>query len=59
MQIIVHYPTQNEGENELENRVADFHATLLIETLKQLNISDKSKKELFNSILEHLNSQKK
>lgn len=54
MKVIVNLPELEEDKKELENRVADFHATLLIEKIKQLNISDASKKELLNSVLEHL-----
>lgn len=54
MKVFVNLPELEEDKLELENRVADFHATLLIEKIKQLNISDASKKELLNSVLEHL-----
>lgn len=54
MKVIVNLPELEEDKLELENRVANFHATLLIEKINQLNISDVSKKELLNSVLEHL-----
>ena len=54
MKVFVNLPELEEDKKELENRVADFHATLLIQKIKQLNISDVSKKELLNSVLEHL-----
>lgn len=54
MKVFVNLPEIEEDKEELENRVANFHATLLIEKIKQLNISDASKKELLNSVLEHL-----
>lgn len=54
MKVFVNFPDLEEDKEELENRVANFHATLLIEKIKQLNISDASKKELLNSVLEHL-----
>jgi len=59
MKVIVNLPELEEDKKELENRVADFHATLLIEKIKQLNINDASKKELLNSVLEHLKDNKK
>ena len=46
MKVIVNLPKLQEDKKELENRVADFHATLLIEKIKQLNINDLSKREL-------------
>lgn len=54
MKVFVNLPELEEDKKELKNRVADFHATLLIQKIKQLNISDVSKKELLNSVLEHL-----
>ena len=54
MRVIVNLPYLEEDTKELENRVADFHATLLIEKIKQLSINDKSKENLLNIILEDL-----
>jgi len=38
-----------DDTSELENRVADFHATLLLEKIKQLHIDDKSQKRNYYS----------
>lgn len=54
MKVIVNLPELEEDKKELENRVADFHATLLIEKIKQLNINDVSKKKLLDLILKDL-----
>ena len=54
MKVIVNYPKFDDDKIELENRVADFHATLLIEKIKHLNINDATKKKILNSILEKL-----
>lgn len=54
MKIIVNLPELEKDKLELENRVAKFHATLLIEKINQLNISDVLKKKLLNLVLEHL-----
>ena len=54
MKVIVNLPEIDDDKIELENRVADFHATLMIEKIKHLNISDVSKKELLNSIKANL-----
>lgn len=53
MKVIVNLPEFDDDKLELENRVADFHATLMIEKIKHLNINDVSKKELLNSIIEN------
>ena len=57
MKVIVNLPELEEDEEELENRVANFHATLLIEKIKGLNINDASKKKLLDLILMDLKSQ--
>lgn len=54
MKVFVNLPETEEAKIELENRVANFRATLLIEKIRQLNISDTYKKELFNLILQDL-----
>lgn len=54
MKVIVNYPIFDDNKAELENRVADFHATLLIEKINHLNVKDSTKKELLNSIITNL-----
>lgn len=51
MKVIVNLPELEEDKEELENRVANFHATLLIEKINQLNINDASKKKILDLIL--------
>ena len=51
MKVIVNFPELKEDKEELENRVANFHATLLIEKINQLNINDASKKKILDLIL--------
>ena len=54
MKVFVHYPETEEDKQEFEARLAKFHATLMVQKIKNLHISDKSKKEVFNSVLEYL-----
>lgn len=54
MKVTSNMPDTEDAIRELEDRVANFHATLVIESIKQLNVKDKFKQELLNSILEHL-----
>ena len=54
MKVFVNLPELEEDKIELENRVATFHATLLIEKIKQLHIDDISKGKLLNMALKHL-----
>lgn len=57
MKVFVNLPDLEKDKEELENRVANFHATLLIEKIKGLNINDASKKKLLDLILMDLKSQ--
>lgn len=51
MKVFVNLPELEEDKEELENRVANFHATLLIEKVRELNINDTSKKKILDLIL--------
>ncbi len=55
MKVFVNLPELSEDKEELENRVANFHATLLVEKINQLNINDKSKKKILDLILKECN----
>lgn len=57
MKVNVNYPELDDDMLELESRVADFRATLLVEYIKQLNVNDSTKKELLNSIITDLKSK--
>ena len=54
MKVFVNLPELEEDKEELENRVANFHATLLIEKIRELNIRDSSKKKLLDLILKDM-----
>lgn len=54
MRVIVNFPKETEAINELENRVAEFHATLVVEKINQLNIGDEDKEKLLKLVLEEL-----
>ena len=54
MKVIVNLPESDNDQIELENRLADFHSTLLIQKIKLLNISDASKRKLLNLIIKDL-----
>ncbi len=43
-----------EDKSKLEDRLAEFHAILLMEKIKQLKVGNKSKKNLLNLILKDL-----
>lgn len=54
MKVFVNLPELEEDKIELQNRVAEFHAILLVEKIKQLNISDVNKKKVLKEILKNL-----
>ena len=51
MKIKVNYPKEIEAIEQLENNIALFHATLLIETLKKKNLDEKSNKKILKEII--------
>lgn len=54
MKITVNYPTTDELKAELENKVALFNATLVVEAIKRLNYDNKSKRKIVNALLKEL-----
>lgn len=51
MKVFVNLPVLEEDKKILENRVADFHATLMIEKIKRLKINDNSKQKILELLL--------
>ena len=56
MKVFVNLPQTDEDIKQLEQRVADFHATLLIEKIKKLDLTDKDKDKILNLILDKIKS---
>ena len=59
MRVIVNFPKETEAITELENRVAAFHATLVVEKIKQLDLSDEDKEKVLKLVLEDLEHKSK
>lgn len=59
MRVFVNLPQDDDGIAELKARVADFHATLLIEKIKRLNISNKEKDKILKEVLNKLKEKSK
>lgn len=57
MRVFVNLPQSIEGKEELAKRVADFHATLMVEKIKKLNIDDDSKIKIFSLVLDHFKNK--
>lgn len=56
MKVIVNYPQSKEDIELLEDNVATFKATLILESIKNLNIPDERKKQVLKDVLNHLNN---
>lgn len=59
MKAIVNLPTDEEAKKELGERVAKFHAILVHEYIKRLDLNDASKKKLLNKVIEYFEDKEK
>ena len=50
--VIVHYPKTEAGKEELAKRVADVHATAVIQRLKRLNCPTHQKQALLDAVID-------
>lgn len=51
MKVFVNFP---DSTDELEDRLATFHANLMIQKIREQNISDLAKTKMLKLILEYL-----
>lgn len=51
IEIIVHYPTTDEGKKELARRVSEVHADFVCAKLKAMDCPTKQKLELLNTVV--------
>lgn len=54
MQVFVNYPTTEENIKIFLDNLATFKAELLLKSIENLNISDKTKDEVLEKVLEIL-----
>lgn len=54
MNIIVYYPTTEEGKKELAKRVSSVHSDVIIRHIKKLNCSSAQKKKIFDKIIDDI-----
>lgn len=52
LNIIVHYPTTDEGKAELSKRVAQAHADLAYSKIQKLNCPLQQKQQLVDAVIE-------
>lgn len=57
MKVIVNLPKDEDDLKELGERVALFHAMVVHEYIKGLNINDASKKKLLNKFIEYFENK--
>ena len=57
--LIVHYPTTEEGNKELARRVSDVHAAAVNQQLKSLNCPTRQKLELLDAVIETLKQKRR
>lgn len=49
--VIVYYPKTPSGQDELAHRVADAHASAVIQRIQSLNCSTKQKLDLLDAVI--------
>lgn len=54
MQVFVNYPTTEENIKIFLDNLATFKAELLLKSIENLNVSDKTKEEVLEKVLEIL-----
>lgn len=52
MEVFVNYPKDEEGIKELSKAVAQVHATLVLKSVEDLDISSESKKKVIKSLIQ-------
>lgn len=55
--MIVNYPKTTEGIKLLEERVAIFKATVIVESIKSLKTTNKQKKDILEGVLKKIKEE--
>ncbi len=58
MKVIVNYPTDKRLLNDLNERIDEFRATLIVEAVKRLDVSCDNKKKILDKIVDGFKSGK-
>jgi hypothetical protein len=63
IEVVVHYPTTEEGKRELAERVAEVHADFVLNYVRKLQIPSWQKEKLIDAVIksakERLKDEKK
>ena len=54
MKIKINYPSEQSGVEKLNEGIAEFKATLYIESINNLNVNEETKKEILQSLIRKL-----
>ena len=54
MKIKINYPSEQSDIERLNEGIAEFKATLFIESIVKLNVSEETKKEILNCLIKEL-----
>ena len=54
MKVVVNLPTTDEGISFLEDSIATFRATLILESIKKLSLENTVSKEILSKVLNKL-----
>jgi len=52
MNVFVNLPEDEEGRKEFQKAANIFQATIIVETIKSMDINDMSKKKVLNGVIE-------
>ena len=55
MKIKINYPSEQSGVEKLNEGIAEFKATLYIESINNLNVSEEAKKQILKNLIQVLN----
>lgn len=55
MRIKINFPSEQSDIELLNEGIAEFKATLYIESINNLNVSEETKKEILQSLIKELN----
>lgn len=57
MEVYVNYPVDDEGRKELKTAIAQFHATLVVKAVDDLNLDRLSKKKVIKELLNNAKNE--
>lgn len=57
MKVVVNLPTTSENISFLEDNIATFRATLILETIKRLKINNKERKLVLNDTINKIKKE--